>query len=101
MDTPKPGTSLDADLALLAAAMAAAHTQREAEVFLADLCTPREITELARRIRVARLLAAGRTYTQVQRETGASSTTVSRVSRSLNSGNGGYQAVLAGLDTDA
>lgn len=66
----------------------------EAEAFLLDLCTPREIEDLSQRLEVARLLDAREPYLSVQQRTGASSTTVSRVSKCLNGPVGGYRLVL-------
>lgn len=63
--------------------------------FLTDLCTPREICDFAQRLQVARYLDEGEPYVEVQARTGASSTTVSRVSKSLNGEYGGYRRVLA------
>lgn len=57
---------------------------------LQDLCTIREITDMSQRLEVARLLAAKVSYTEIQNRTGASSTTISRVSKCLNYGAGGY-----------
>jgi TrpR-related protein YerC/YecD len=59
-----------------------------------DLCTVNEIKALAARFEVARLLAAGRTYDQIERATGASSATISRVRRFLEYGADGYRTVL-------
>lgn len=61
---------------------------------LQDLCTPREIADMSQRLHVARLLAAGEHYTQIQDETGASATTISRVSKCLNYGADGYRQVV-------
>lgn len=66
----------------------------EARAFLHDLCTPREIEDLSQRLEVARLLAGGTSYVDVSAATGASSTTVSRVSKCLNGEAGGYRIVL-------
>jgi TrpR-related protein YerC/YecD len=66
----------------------------EAFAFLQDVCTVREIHDLAQRLAVARMLAAGRHYSDIEATTGASSTTISRVSRSLNYGADGYRLVL-------
>jgi TrpR-related protein YerC/YecD len=52
---------------------------------------------MAQRLAVARMLHAGEHYTDIQHATGASSTTISRVSRSLNYGAGGYRAVIDAL----
>ena len=57
---------------------------------LMDLCTVREINEMSQRLRCAYLLANKVSYTEIQSRTGASSTTISRVSKCLNYGSGGY-----------
>lgn len=62
--------------------------------FLLDLCTVREIAEMSQRLEVARLLAGGQSYLDVQDVTGASATTISRVSKCLNYGSGGYENAL-------
>lgn len=61
---------------------------------LEDLCTPRELVEIAQRLRVAQMLQAGENYARIQRATGASATTIARVSKSLNYGTDGYHEVL-------
>lgn len=63
--------------------------------FMVDLCTIRELNEMSQRFEVARLLAAGEPYAVVHEATGASSTTVARVSKALNHGEGGYMLSLA------
>lgn len=63
--------------------------------FLQDLCTVREISEMSQRLEVARLLADKQSYVFVQEATGASATTISRVSKCLNFGSGGYEDALA------
>ncbi len=67
------------------------------KAFLADLLTPREICDLAQRLEVARCLDGGASYLEVQEQTGASSTTVSRVSKALNGAYGGYRSLLIRL----
>lgn len=66
----------------------------DAYALLLDLCTVRELQEMAQRLEVARLLAAGEHYSTIQETTGASATTISRVSKSLNYGADGYKRVL-------
>ena len=78
----------------LARALAELEDADEATALLLDLCTPREIEDLSQRLEVARLLDAGEPYLSVQQRTGASSTTVSRVSKCLNGPVGGYRGVL-------
>lgn len=70
----------------------------ETQAFLSDLLSPREIEEFARRLEVARMLRTGSSYIEVSQTTGASSTTVSRVSKCLNGKTGGYRLVLERLD---
>ena len=53
-----------------------------------DMCTNKEIEQMAQRIRAARLLIDGKTYNQVIEETDISSATLSRVSRCVQYGNG-------------
>lgn len=61
---------------------------------LEDLFTIREIRETSQRLAVARLLDAGRSYAAIERETGASATTIARVSKCLSYGTGGYRKAL-------
>ena len=79
---------------VLAKALAQIETAEEASALLLDLCTPREIEDLSQRLEVARLLDAGEPYLAVQQRTGASSTTVSRVSKCLTGPVGGSRSVL-------
>lgn len=67
---------------------------------LMDMCTIREISEMSQRLEVARLLADKVPYTEIQKRTGVSTTTISRVSKCLNYGAGGYaRAVVLNADT--
>ena len=68
--------------------------EEDVRAFLTDLCTPREICDFAQRLQVARYLDEGEPYVEVQARTGASSTTVSRVSKALNGEQGGYRRIL-------
>ncbi|MCU9594232.1 YerC/YecD family TrpR-related protein [Caldibacillus thermolactis] len=66
--------------------------------FFDDLCTINEIQSLAQRLEVARLLQKGRKYHEIEKETGASTATISRVKRCLNYGNDAYKMVLERLE---
>ena len=66
----------------------------EAWRFLRDLLTEEEIREFARRWEVAQMLAEKIPYTQIEKKTGMSSTTIARVSKFLGGKFGGYQLVL-------
>jgi TrpR-related protein YerC/YecD len=85
------------DVEDLLLAFAALGTADEAFAFLQDVCTIREIQDMAQRLAVARMLAAGEHYGRIQEATGASSTTISRVSRCLNYGADGYRMVVERL----
>jgi len=65
--------------------------------FFDDLCTISEIQSLAQRLEVARMLRNGSTYSQIEKETGASTATISRVKRCLVYGSDGYQLALERL----
>ena len=67
-------------------------------LFLEDVCTVKEITDMAQRLKVARLLRAKTSYAAINQETGVSTATISRVSRCLDYGPGGYDLVLGRLD---
>lgn len=66
----------------------------ECEKFLEDICTVQELEKMAQRLEAAKLLLKGKTYEQVIEETQISSTTLSRVSRCLKYGNGGYKLII-------
>ena len=68
---------------------------------LRDLCTRREITEMAGRWQIVRLLDSGLSYRDIAQQTGASTATVTRVSQWLNHGTGGYQMALARFKEDS
>ena len=57
---------------------------------LADLCTYTEIEQMARRAYAAKLFLQGKTYNTIIGETELSSATLSRISRCINHGSGGY-----------
>ena len=61
---------------------------------LEDLFTVREIRETSQRLSVARMLSGGESYAAIEKETGASATTIARVSKCLSYGAGGYAAAL-------
>lgn len=69
-------------------------TQDECADFFEDICTIKEIQDIAQRYQVARLLAQGLNYNEISAATGASSATITRVNKAFNYGNGGYRTVL-------
>lgn len=78
----------------LVAALRACRTEEEMENFLRDVSTLSEMQALSERLEVARLLSKGLSYRQIATQTGASTTTVTRVAHFLENGEGGYRKVL-------
>ena len=72
----------------------ALETRAEAERFFRDLCTLSELEAMAHRWQVARLLEEGLPYLEIAEQTGASTTTVTRVAHWLRHGEGGYRLAL-------
>lgn len=72
-------------------------TVEECYRFFEDVSTIKELQDLSQRFAVARMLTEGRVYSDVQRETGASTATISRVNKALNYGSDGYKLALARL----
>ena len=62
--------------------------------FFEDICTVNELLSISQRFAVAKMLKDKRTYHDIAEKTGASTATISRVSRSLNYGNDGYDIVF-------
>lgn len=69
-------------------------TQEDCYRFFEDLCTIHELQSLAQRMEVARQLDEKKTYSHIAEDTGASTATISRVSRSLVYGADGYRRAL-------
>lgn len=70
-------------------------TKEECYSFFEDLCTVNELLSLSQRYEVAYMLNNKNTYLEIAEKTGASTATISRVNRSLNYGNDGYELVFA------
>ena len=66
----------------------------ECYAFFEDVCTVNELLSLSQRFEVAKMLREKRTYLEIAEKTGASTATISRVNRSLNYGNDGYEMVF-------
>jgi TrpR-related protein YerC/YecD len=75
-------------------AILALKNRDEVARFVRDICTLSEIEALTERFAVARLLNKDMSYRDVADKTGASTTTVTRVSHWLRHGQGGYRTVI-------
>lgn len=82
----------------LCKAILSLETVEECYNFFEDICTVKEIIDIAQRLKAARMLKDGANYTQIAEATGMSTATISRVNKCLEYGNGGYDTVLARLD---
>ena len=72
-------------------------SKEECYSFFEDLCTINELLSLSQRYEVASMLRDKKTYLEIAEKTGASTATISRVNRSLNYGNDGYELVFQRL----
>lgn len=66
----------------------------ECHKFFEDICTIKEVQDMAQRLDAAFLLDEGAGYQQIGEQVGISTATISRVSRCLNYGAGGYRMVI-------
>lgn len=68
--------------------------KEECYTFFEDICTINELLSITQRFEVAKMLREEKTYLEIAEKTGASTATISRVNRSLNYGNDGYDMVF-------
>ncbi|MBI4130506.1 helix-turn-helix domain-containing protein [Candidatus Roizmanbacteria bacterium] len=78
----------------LMSAIAKLETTDEAVRFFRDLLTPPEINEFANRFQIAKRVYQGKSYAEIAKELGVSTTTVTRVALWLNHGMDGYRLIL-------
>lgn len=69
---------------------------QDCSAFFDDLCTYKELEQMAQRAYAARLMLEGKTYNEIIAETEISSATLSRISRAIAHGSGGYKKFLEG-----
>jgi TrpR-related protein YerC/YecD len=72
----------------------AGKNEEELSNFLRDIGTLAELQAWSERYEVAKQLAQGKTYREIAVNTGASTTTVTRVAKYLENGEGGYRKAL-------
>lgn len=66
----------------------------ECRAFFEDLCTITELESMLQRIKAAKMLLENKTYTEITAETNISSATLSRVSKCVRYGDGGYKNII-------
>lgn len=72
--------------------------EKECELFFEDLCTVKELESMSQRLKAAKMLLENKTYNEIIDETEISSATLSRVSKCVRYGEGGYKNVIEKAD---
>ena len=88
----------DKDVDALFEAILTLKSIEECYDFFEDLCTVPELQAMSQRLHVARLLGERQVYSDIVKETGASTATISRVKRSLDFGCDGYKTAFERLN---
>ena len=73
---------------------------KKSVIFFENICTINELLSLSQRFEVAKMLREQKTYLEIADKTGASTATISRVNRSLNYGNDGYDMVFERINKE-
>lgn len=87
---PRRNETIDA----LFDAILSLETREECYDFFEDLCTVKEISDMAQRLEAAKLLLDGSTYEQIVKTVEISTATISRINRCIQYGSGGYRDTI-------
>ena len=87
---PRRNETIDA----LFDAILSLETREECYEFFEDLCTVKEISDMAQRLEAAKLLLDGSTYEQIVKTVEISTATISRINRCIQYGTGGYRQTI-------
>ncbi|MBR0039315.1 MAG: hypothetical protein IJP71_04890 [Lachnospiraceae bacterium] len=69
-------------------------TKADCYDFFEDVCTIKEIIDMSKRLEAAKMLNKGLSYKEIIEKIGLSTATLSRVSKALNYGTGGYKKAI-------
>lgn len=69
-------------------------TKEDCYMFFEDLCTIKELNDMAQRLEAAKMLLDGKTYEQIVKAVEISTATISRINRCIQYGSGGYRATI-------
>jgi TrpR-related protein YerC/YecD len=75
-------------------------TVDECYKFFEDICTVKEILDISQRLKAAKMLKNGANYMDISKATGMSTATISRVSKCLEYGGGGYAMIIDRVAND-
>jgi TrpR-related protein YerC/YecD len=78
-------------------ALLSLNTAEDCKKFMRDICTIKELETISERLQVVKRLKKKEPYRSISKETGASTTTVSRIAYWLHHGTGGYELILKRL----
>ena len=73
-------------------------TREECYAYFEDLCTIKELQDMAQRLDTAIELSRGSSYQEIVKKIGISTATIGRVSKCLNYGTGGYRTAIDRLE---
>ena len=90
----------NSDVDALFEAILTLNSVEECYAFFEDACTIKEILDISQRLKAARMLSSGANYADISRETGMSTATISRVSKCLEYGAGGYRLAIQRTSSD-
>ena len=76
------------------------NSKEECRAYLEDLCTVKELQDMAQRLDTAVLLHRGYSYKRIMEQVDVSTATIGRVIKCLNYGSGGYRAVIGKLEQE-
>ena len=74
--------------------------EEECYRFFEDICTIKEVEAISQRLQVAKMLNEKTTYNDIEKETKASTATISRINKCLQYGADGYKLILDRLAED-
>lgn len=74
--------------------------KEECRAYLEDLCTVKELQDMAQRLDTAVLLSRGYSYKRIMEQVDVSTATIGRVSKCLNYGTGGYKTAIEKLEPE-
>ena len=75
-------------------------SKEECRAYLEDLCTVKELQDMAQRLDTAVLLSKGYSYKKIMEQVEVSTATIGRVSKCLNYGTGGYRSAIGKLEKE-
>lgn len=85
---------------LLIKAILSLKTEDEVKAYFNDILTIQELKSLSQRMEVAKMLLNNEQYSEIEKKTGASTATISRVNRCCRYGSDGYTLVFNKINKD-